>query len=63
MVNKVNHAIETLRIELYRIRGVLRKQRALSCEIMSAHPDGDHYSNAEMEILGAIRILEGKEDE
>lgn len=53
----MKYAIETLEIELNEIKNVRRKQRAISCEYMSAHPDEEHYRQVEKEIEQAISVL------
>ena len=53
----MEYAINTLTIELANIENVLRKQRALSCEIMSDHPDKEYYDNAKSQLLSAIEFI------
>ena len=54
----MRYTIETLEIELNKIKGTLRAMRAISVEIMSDHPDKDHYLSRENEIKEAIEQLE-----
>ena len=53
----MNYAIETLEIELYKVKEMLRKIYKMEDEMMSTHPRRDFYGQKRKDLEIAIKEL------
>ena len=53
----MKYAIETLEIELHRLKGVMRNLDTMQDEMYQNHPSLDSYKKKSEEIKSAIKLL------